>query len=53
MGKMLRDYEVYLVHVDSERCGSCGEGVIECGKWTVEGGKGKPYDGERERDLLR
>ena len=30
MGKMLRDYEVYLVHVDSERCDSCGECVKMC-----------------------
>jgi NAD-dependent dihydropyrimidine dehydrogenase PreA subunit len=30
MGKMLRDYDVYLVHVDSERCDSCGECVKMC-----------------------
>ena len=30
MGKMLRDYEVYLVHVDFERCDSCGECVKMC-----------------------
>ena len=30
MGKMLRDYEVYLVHVESERCDSCGECVKMC-----------------------
>jgi hypothetical protein len=29
MGKMLRDYEVCLVHVDFERCDSCGECVKE------------------------
>jgi NAD-dependent dihydropyrimidine dehydrogenase PreA subunit len=30
MGKMLRDYDVYLVHVDSARCDSCGECVKMC-----------------------
>ena len=30
MGKMFRDYEVYLVRVDSERCDSCGECVKMC-----------------------
>ncbi|MBI5579106.1 MAG: 4Fe-4S binding protein [Deltaproteobacteria bacterium] len=27
---MLREYEVYLVHVDSGRCCSCGECVKMC-----------------------
>jgi NAD-dependent dihydropyrimidine dehydrogenase PreA subunit len=30
MGKVLRDYEVYLVYVDPDRCDSCEECVIMC-----------------------
>jgi NAD-dependent dihydropyrimidine dehydrogenase PreA subunit len=30
MPKVLRDYEVYLVYVDSDRCDSCEECVIMC-----------------------
>ena len=30
MGKVLRDYEVYLIYVDSDRCDSCKECVLMC-----------------------
>jgi ferredoxin len=30
MGKVLRDYEVYLVYVDPERCDSCKECILMC-----------------------
>ena len=30
MGKVLRDYEVYLIHVDPDRCDSCKECVLMC-----------------------
>jgi len=30
MGKVLRDYEVYLIYVDPDRCDSCEECVIMC-----------------------
>ena len=30
MGKVLRDYEVYLIDVDPDRCDSCEECIIMC-----------------------
>jgi len=30
MGKVFRDYEVYLVYVDADRCDSCKECVLMC-----------------------
>jgi NAD-dependent dihydropyrimidine dehydrogenase PreA subunit len=30
MGKVLRDYEVYLIYVDPDRCDSCEECIIMC-----------------------
>ena len=30
MAKVRRDYEVYLVYVEAERCDSCGECVKMC-----------------------
>jgi NAD-dependent dihydropyrimidine dehydrogenase PreA subunit len=30
MPKQLRDFEVYLVYVDADRCDSCGECVKIC-----------------------
>jgi ferredoxin len=30
MPKVLRDYEVYLVYVDPDRCDSCEECIIMC-----------------------
>ncbi|MBN2489912.1 MAG: 4Fe-4S binding protein [Planctomycetes bacterium] len=30
MPKQLRDFEVYLVHVDEDRCDGCGECVRYC-----------------------
>ena len=30
MGKQIRDFEVYLVHVDPEKCNGCGECAEIC-----------------------
>ena len=30
MAKVLRDYEVYLIYVDPDRCDSCKECVLMC-----------------------
>jgi NAD-dependent dihydropyrimidine dehydrogenase PreA subunit len=30
MGKEYKDFEVYLVHVDPEKCNGCGECVAIC-----------------------
>ncbi len=30
MGKEIKDFEVYLVHVDTDKCNGCGECVGIC-----------------------
>ena len=30
MGKQIKDFEVYLVHVDKEKCYGCGECAAIC-----------------------
>ncbi len=30
MGRRLKDFEVYLIHVDQEKCYGCGECALIC-----------------------